>query len=203
MGLGWLERFWKVFKDAGTEAEEALFAFALTIIGLDDWRNLLSQKFEPPRRSYAESAKVVFDFVRERDSAVADNVQGIYRKVVGADDEVKRPAIKEHPMPNGRGRLSFKVGLPPESSEECVLVFDALLNNAKSSGAAFHVEVEGKEVFARILSGGEQVPVEISLKEWHGREVTICWGVDALKDPAYDWATWVAPRVLVRAVAVR
>ena len=58
-------------------------------------------------------------------------------------------------------------------------------------------------MFARILSGGEQVPVEISLKEWHGREVTICWGVDALKDPAYDWATWVAPRVLVRAVAVR
>ena len=82
-----------MFKDAGTEAEEALFAFALTIIGLDDWRNLLSQKFEPPRRSYAESAKVVFDFVRERDSAVADNVQSISRKVVGADDEVKRPAI--------------------------------------------------------------------------------------------------------------
>jgi hypothetical protein len=80
-GVGMARAIWKVFKDAGTEAEEVSFAFALTIIGLDDWRNLLSQKFEPPRRRDAESTKVVFDFVRERDSAVADNVQSISRKV--------------------------------------------------------------------------------------------------------------------------
>ena len=202
-GVGTARAIWKVFRDAGTEAEDASFAFALPIIGRDDWGSLVSQKFEPPRRTYEERAKVVFDFVKERDSAVSENVQSVSRKLVGADDEVKRTAIQEHPMPKGRGRLSFKVGLPTESWGECVLVFDALLNNEKSSGAAFQVEVEGKEVFAKILSGGEQVPVEISLEEWRGREVTVCWGVDALKDPAYDWATWVGPKVLLRPTAVR
>jgi hypothetical protein len=57
-------------------------------------------------------------------------------------------------------------------------------------------------MFAKTLGGGEQVHAEISLNEWRGREVLICFEVDPLKDPAYDWTTWVSPRVLLRAVGV-
>ena len=197
-GVGRERAIWRVFKDVGTDAEDVSCAFALPLTGRKDWSDVVSQKFDPPRGRVIEKGKVVFDFVKERQSAVVGNVQSVSRSVVGSEDEVRRVALLEHPMPSGRGNLWFTLTLPSESSGECVLVFDALLNNAKSSGAAFYVEVEGQEVFARILKGGEQVPSELSLNAWRGREVIICFGVDALRDPAYDWATWVAPRVLLR-----
>ena len=200
-GVGRERLLWRVFQSAGTEQEDAACAFALPIIGRSDWSNIVSSSFEPPRRKNPERGTVIFDFVANRDGAVRENVQDVSRKMVGAEDELRRPALLEHPMSKGRGRLTFRVGLPAGSEGDCVLVFEALLNNSKSSGAAFCVEVDGREVFMRTLSGGEQVPAEISLNEWRGSEVAICLGVDALKDPAYDWTTWVAPRVLLRSGA--
>jgi hypothetical protein len=101
-------------------------------------------------------------------------------------------------MPKGLGRLSFKVEIPSEKEGDSLLLFDALLNHEKSTGAAFSVEVEGKEVFAKSLKAEERVPAEISLNGWRGQTVTIGWIVDALKDPGHDWTTWVAPRIVVR-----
>ena len=130
-------------------------------------------------------------------------MQDVSRKMVGPEDEVRRPALLEHPMAKGRGRLAFRVELPPEEKGDCMLAFEALLNHPKSTGAAFRVEVDGREMFAKTLGGGEQVPAEILLNEWRGREVLICFEVDPLKDPAYDWTTWVAPRVMLRAAGVK
>jgi hypothetical protein len=200
-GLGRERVLWQVFKSAGTAQEDSTFAFALPIIGRADWSNLVSSSFEPPRRKISEIGEVIYDFVLKKDSALRENVQDVARKMVGAEDEVRRPALLEHPMAKGRGRLAFRVALPPEENGDCVLAFEALLNHPKSSGAAFMVEVDGREVFARTLRGGEQFPAEVSLNEWRGREVSICFEVDALKDSAYDWTTWVAPRVLLRAGA--
>jgi hypothetical protein len=101
-------------------------------------------------------------------------------------------------MPKGLGRLWFTVEIPSETEGDSLLLFDALLNHEKSTGAVFSVEVDGKEVFAKSLKGGERVPIEISLRPWRGQKVTICWIVDALKDPGYDWTTWVAPRIVAR-----
>jgi hypothetical protein len=60
------------------------------------------------------------------------------------------------------------------------------------------VEIDGKEVFSRELGGGERVPAAIDLAAWRGREVRVAFVVDAMGDPAYDWAIWVAPRVVLR-----
>ncbi len=200
-GVGGERALWKVFQSAGTEQEDAACAFALPIIGRADWSNVVSSSVEPSRRKISESGAVVYDFVLSRDSASRENVQDVARKMVGPEDEVRRPALLEHPMAKGRGRLAFRVELPPEEKGECVLAFEALLNHPKSTGAAFRVEVDGREMFARTLGGGEQIPAEIPLNEWRGSEVLICFEVDALKDSAYDWTTWVAPRVLLRVSA--
>jgi hypothetical protein len=101
-------------------------------------------------------------------------------------------------MPKGLGRFSFNVEIPSENDGDCLLLFDALLNHEKSTGAAFSVEVDGKEVFTKRLYAEERVPAEISLNAWRGQAVTICWMVDALENPGYDWTTWVAPRIVVR-----
>ena len=197
-GIGKKRAIWSVFQSAGTAQEESAFAFALPIVGRTDWNNLISSKFEPPRAPFHESDKVVYDFVQKRESASKENVQNVARKMVGPEDEIQRSGLLEHPMPKGRGRLSFEVELPSEKEGDCVLLFGALLNHEKSTGAAFAVEVNGAEVFARTLKALEKVPAEISLNAWRGQKVTICWMVDALKDPGYDWTTWVAPRIVLR-----
>jgi hypothetical protein len=197
-GIGKKRAIWNVFKSAGTEDEDAAFAFALPILGRTDWNDVVSSKFEPPRAPFVDSDNLVYDFVQNRDSALKENVQNVARKLVGPEDEIQRPGLLEHPMPKGLGRLSFKVKIPSEKDGDCFLLFDALLNHEKSTGAAFSVEVEGKEVFAQSLKAGEKVPAEISLNQWRGRDISVCWIVDALKDPGYDWTTWVAPRIVVR-----
>lgn len=197
-GIGKKRAIWSVFQSAGTAQEDSAFAFALPIVGRTDWNNVVSSKIEPPRVASHEPENVVYDFVQKRDSAVKENVQNVVRKMVGPEDEIQRPGLLQHPMPKGLGRLSFKVEIPPEKEGDSFLLFDALLNHEKSSGAAFSVEVDGKEVFTKSLHAEERVPAEISLNAWRGQAVTICWIVDALKNPGHDWTTWVAPRIVVR-----
>jgi hypothetical protein len=187
-----------VFQSAGTAQEDSAFAFALPIVGRTDWNNVVSTKFEPSRVPLHETDKVVYDFVQKRDSAQKENVHSVARKMLGPEDEIQRPGLLQHPMPKGPGRLSFTVEIPSEQDGNCLLLFEALLNHEKSTGAAFLVEVEGMEVFAKSLKALEKASAEISLNAWRGRKITVCWIVDALKDPAYDWTTWVAPRLVVR-----
>ncbi len=197
-GIGKKRAIWSVFQSAGTAKEESAFAFALPIVGRSDWTDVISSRFDPPRTPSHDTDRVIFDFVKNRDSAVKENVQNVARKLLGPEDEIQRPGLLQHPMPKGLGRLSFKVEIPSQKEGDCLLLFEALLNHEKSTGAAFSVEVEGNVVFSRSLKAEEKVPAEVSLNAWRGQMVTVCWIVDALKDPAYDWTTWVAPRIALR-----
>jgi hypothetical protein len=197
-GVGKKRALWKVFKSAGTEEEDAAFAFALPILGRSDWNHLTTSSFSPPRQRPPENGRVVFDFVTQRHLAVQENLQNVALKLVGPEDEAQSTGLLEHPKPKGRGRLSYNVRIPSENEGDCILAFDALLNHEKSAGAVFQVEIEGREVFSQRLTAGQRVPVEVLVNAWRGSEVSICWIVDALEDPAYDWTTWVAPRLLLR-----
>ena len=145
-----------------------------------------------------ETGHVVFDFVAQRAKAQQENVQSVGLRRIGPPDEVPEDALQEHPKPKGRALLTYRVAIPAADAKRCLLTFDALLNNAKSNGAAFAIEMDGREVFARQLKGAERVPAEIDLADFRGREVSIAFIVDPLTDPAGDWATWVTPRVVLR-----
>lgn len=198
LGIGRTRKIWDVVRAAGTPDEDAAFAFALPMVGRKDWREIVATKFDPPRPVKRELGRVVFDFVAQRATAQQENVQAVELRRIGPADEVPREALQQHPKPKGRGLLTYHLAIPAVDGKRCLLVFEALLNNAKSHGAAFAVEMDSREVFARQLKGAERVPAEIDLADFRGREVSIAFIVDALADPAFDWATWVAPRVVLR-----
>jgi Family of unknown function (DUF5722) len=197
-GVGRARKLWEVMQKAGTPGEDDAFAFALPIVGRSDWGNVVATRFDPPRVSQREPGWVVFDFVLHREEAQRDNVQAVELRRLGPPDEVQERALLQHPKPKGLGRLTWRVRIPDAGAERCLLVFEALLNHAQSRGAGFVVEIDGREIFSRELGGGERVPAEIDLAEWRGREVGVTFAVDAMADPAYDWATWVAPRIVRR-----
>ena len=197
-GVGRARKLWDVVQKAGTPGEEAAFAFALPIVGRKDWSDVVATKFDPPRAVKRETGHVVFDFVAQRTKAQQENVQSVGLRRIGPPDEVPEDAIQQHPKPKGRSLLTYRVTIPVTDARRCLLTFDALLNNAKSNGAAFSIEMDGREVFTRQLKGAERVPAEIDLADFRGREVSIAFIVDPLTDPAGDWATWVSPRVVLR-----
>ena len=199
LGIGRARKIWEVMQKAGTPGEDAAFAFALPVIGRKDWGDVLAAKLDPPKPTWRETGRVVFDFVAQREAAAQENLQSLEVRHIGPADEVSQIAMQEHPKPQGAGRLSYRVSIPAApAGQRCLLIFDALLNHPRSNGAGFTVAVDGQEVFARKLAGGERVPAEVDLAPWAGREVAIVFAVDALADPTYDWATWVAPRVVLR-----
>ena len=199
VGIGRARKIWDVMQKAGTADEDAAFAFALPIIGRTDWRDVLATKLDPPKPVRRETGRVVFDFVAQRKAAAQENLQSLEVRHIGPADEVSQVAMQEHPKPQGAGRLTYRVAIPAAPAGlRCLLIFDALLNHPQSKGAGFAVEVDGREVFARKLTGGERVPAEVDLAPWAGREAAVVFAVDALADPAYDWATWVAPRIVLR-----
>lgn len=197
-GIGRPRKIWEVMQKAATQKEDDAFAFALPIVGRSDWKEVVAARFDPPRESKREHGRVVFDFVLHREEAQRDNVQAVELRKLGPPDEVQERGLLQHPKPNGRGRLTWHVPIPAEANRRCLLVFDALLNNAQSRGARFAVEIDGREIFSRDLQGGERAPALLDLAEWQGREVSIALAVEALADPANDWTTWVAPRIVLR-----
>jgi hypothetical protein len=197
-GVGRARKLWDVVQKAGTSEEEAAFAFALPIVGRKDWSGVVATKFDPPRALKRETGHVVFDFVAQRAKAQQENVQSVQLRRIGPPDEVPEDALQQHPKPKGRALLTYRVAIPAADAKRCLLTFDALLNNPKSNGAAFAIEMDGREVFARQLKGAERVPAEIDLTSFRGREVSIAFIVDPLTEPSGDWATWVTPRIVLR-----
>jgi hypothetical protein len=199
LGIGRKRKFWEVMQAAGTPGEENAFAFALPVIGRSDWLNIVSTHFDPPRPPQKEQRKVAYDFVLHLKDARAENLQAVEKRKVGMPDEVGEAAILEHPKATGRGSLFFNVEIPPvdaATQAHPVLKFDALLNHSKSSGAGFHVTVDGIEVFSMLLRGGGRESASVDLSPWSGSSVVVALVVDAAGDPAYDWATWVSPAVV-------
>ncbi len=197
-GIGRTRLIWATMQKAGTPEEDQAFAFALPVIGRSDWNNIVATKFDPPRPSKRETGRVVFDFVAQRASATPENVQALELRKIGPPDEVQQAALLQHPKARGPARLAFRVPIPAADAQRCLLVFDALLNNVKSNGAGFTVEIEAHQVFGQRLQGAERIPAEIDLANYRGREVAVTFIIDPLADPAHDWATWVAPRIVLR-----
>lgn len=202
-GVGRKRKIWEVVRGAGTSEEDAVFAFALPIVGRTDWKNVVRSEFDPPRDLKPTAAKVIYDFALHLKKARAENVQAIEKQKIGPPDEVQETGILEHPKARGRGLLSFTVEIPahgPNDKEYPVLKFDALLNNKNSFGAGFYVSISGCDVFSRVLRGAERVPQLIDLRRWQGQIVEVVFAVDADGDPAHDWAVWVSPTLQFQAL---
>jgi hypothetical protein len=201
LGMGRKRQIWEVIKSAGTPGEDAAFAFALPVVGRADWSEVINPRIEEARRSRKEPSRVIYDFAARWKEANSENVQVVERCKVGPRDEVQEAGILEHPKSKGLGFLRFMVPIPAENvplGGPLALRFEAFLNHAKSTGAGFRVEIEGIEVFSKILGPMERTAVEVDLERWRGKNVAIAWIVDAAGSPAYDAAVWVEPAIVVK-----
>ncbi len=109
----------------------------------------------------------------------------------GACGGVTREGFSAHPPPLGSTYMTFLLRLPEQPAR--LLGFAGIGDGAegKSNGVRFSVEVNGKEVFGRVVNPGEGwVPVQVSLAEWAGQTVLLRLTTDALGDFGWDWARW-------------
>lgn len=189
---------WDVFQKAGTPEEDSAFAFALPLVDRTDWTNLIASKLDTSPIPNGALDDIIFDFVAHRAQATRENTASLDMKRVMKDAGWLAIGLQQHPNPKGASVVTWKVPLPPQTGARPVLTFTALLNNKEGNGASFAVKVNGESKWFRELAPGATEPAEIDLTSYSDREITVAFEVDSLGDPAYDWATWIQPRVVRR-----
>lgn len=196
--MGRKRPIWDVFQKAGTPEEDRAFAFALPIVGRTDWTNIIATKLDTSPISNGAPDDIIFDFVAHRAQAKRENTASLDLKRVMKDAGWLANGLQQHPNPKGASIVSWMVSLPAGSDHKAALMFTALLNNENGNGASFEVKVNGESKWSRKLAAGGTESGEIDLSANAGQEITVAFEVDALGDPANDWATWVQPRVIRR-----
>jgi hypothetical protein len=120
---------------------------------------------------------------------------------------VRKPAIFEHPLPEGDASIEFVLSLPEVSEDEVLaLIFDIGLRDgvrfddpqAPFNGVRFAVEVNGRRVFQEELYECRWRSNLVDLSEFAGepvkiRLITNCNGEG---NANYDWALWGDPRII-------
>ena len=193
---------WDVFKAAGTPDEDKAFVFALKFIGINSWDDKPAAPEEPKSIFAFEKEDLVYDF-RDNMSEAIENRNSLDTR----QNEVIRAAgwlvktIFQHPPrdPNGWSELAYKVQLPAVKDKSLILAWEAMVDNAVSSGVAFRVIVDGKEAWTAVCKP-KQAPVagEIDLTALAGKEVVVTFGTNGNGDIAGDWANWIQPTIYKR-----
>lgn len=197
-GMGRARQIHAVIRAAGGPGEDAAFAFALPILGRTTWDGILATSIAPARPPREAPQSVVIDLLRTASPPEQDNLESVQKCTVEAGSLSPKRAVLLHPKPQGSGRWVIKnITLPTSREGTCRLQFDLLLNHPESQGAAFFVEINGQERFRAQLSGAEHSAHAIDLRAFQGQTIHLALGVDCLKDPAYDWCTWIEPRVIL------
>jgi hypothetical protein len=194
-GMGEKRKLWDVFRDAGTDREDAAFAFALPIVGRKDWSDITATKLDNtpvPKEFLADG--IVFDFVARRRAAVVQNTLAFELRHIVKDAGWLAHAIQQHPKSNVVSTADWEVDLP--AGKPLALAFTALLNKNESTGATFAVKIDGEEKWRQSLKGGESAPARLDISSLAGKKVRITFAIDPQGPSQNDWATWVQPKIV-------
>ncbi|MBO7620147.1 MAG: hypothetical protein J6T06_06535 [Victivallales bacterium] len=193
---------WDVFKAAGRPDEDKAFAFALKFIGIKNWKDKMKEPEEPKSIFAFDKKDLVYDFRDNMSEAIANR-----NSLDTRQNEVIRAAgwlvktIFQHPPrdPKGWSELSYKVKLPEVKRKKLILAWESMVGNDASSGVAFRVMVNGKDVWNAVCKP-KQAPVagEIDLTLFAGKEVIVTFGTNGHGDIAGDWANWIQPTIYKR-----
>lgn len=191
---------WEVYKHADTDKQEEAFAFALPIIGIENWDEALPNYDVDMTPSPVDSNEdKVFDFYENMQDArlVNQEVPGSFRPeyaVVAAG--WLAPAIFHHPPAEGVGKAHYTVPLPEVSSDKKLYMrFETGFMAETQDGVGFSVLVNSETLWEATQSTLDFIQREIDITAYAGEEVEITLLVDKLEDLSYDWALWVMPRI--------
>jgi len=106
---------------------------------------------------------------------------------------VKRAGINAHPPDFGRTSIDYVLQLPEKESISLEFAV-GLRDGAKSEGVVFVVEVNGAEVFKKLVTAPDGWhSARVDLSRFSGKTILLSLVVDADGSYYYDWATWAQP----------
>ena len=196
---------WETFRLADTDQWENAFAFALPIIGIDDWSEALPFEGPIPEDSGVRPAAIdpdalVFDLRARLAEATGEHKGLSWRADTQPTiDGHVWPTIFQHPHNPGEQLASatFIVPLPPVEGEgKLTLRFGTAVVHEAGNGVRFVVLVNGEEVFAADQPAAQSAFHTVDLTEHAGSTVELTLRTDPLGDPGNDWSHWLRPVVV-------
>jgi hypothetical protein len=150
-----------------------------------------------------DALSVVADLLEAFQPSLArDSSESAVRRPATAG-KVRQNGLFEHPRAVGRpARIDYQFDLPAVVTNDLVLfafdiaIADGIQSGKGADGVRFSIELEGQQVFTREWSECRWESHALDLTPHAGRKVHLALLVDALKNTAYDWATWGSPRIL-------
>ncbi len=192
---------WEAFRISGTPGAEQELAYLLPALGAKSWKQLLpSTKIDrkPPKPVYAADS-LVLDLCTVMDRATMDGLRvGLeWRQEMVTDGVTFHKAILSHPPATGTGYGTMEIKLPKITAKQ-KLIFVASTGFSANSvdGVDWVVLVNGKQVASGTQQSRAWKPLRINLSTWSGQTIRLGLGVNARKDPGYDWFCWMKPAIL-------
>lgn len=192
---------WEAFRISGTPGADQKLAHLLPAIGAKSWTQLLpSTKIDrtPPKPVYASDSLVV-DLCSIMDQAKLIGLRsGLeWRQEMVTDGVTFQKAILSHPPLTGTGYGTMVVKLPKITAKQKLMFVASTGFSANSiDGVDWAVMVNDKPVAKGTQLSRAWTPLRVELSAWSGQSIRLCLGVNARKDPSYDWFCWMKPAIL-------
>lgn len=183
---------WDIFLKADTPQWEEAFSFALSVVGIRDWRELDPARRIAAARPPEREAPGTIDLVKRRAQARTLNCADWRIENVEIDGRFVA-ALFQHPNLQGPADARFALRLPP--GPRLTFSFAVGFSGPTRNGARFAVRVDGREVWGATRTEASFSSRTIDLSAWAGKAIELTLQVDALGDTGYDWACWARPTI--------
>ena len=190
---------WDVFRRADTPDWQQAFAFALPIVGIKTWDEMLPAKKLVEAAEPLDPASVVFDFVEHMHAAKVHNCLDWRPASVRRADGRRYRTLFQHPPTQGGdvGDATFDVALPAVGEGgKLVLRFATVLSGKSANGVGHTLLADGCVLWTHEQKVGKAIDHAVDLTPLAGRTIRLTLRVDSLGDGTYDWANWVRPAIL-------
>jgi len=153
------------------------------------------------------SLTIVADLIDEFDEKLAKNGMAMGPRGKMSSGRSMHRALYQHPKNADDATITYSIKLPdPSDGAQIALVawacvLDAVIKQDKdkrANGVRMIVRVDGKQVFSRVHTPGNWLPLVVPLDTYAGKTVELQLATNAIDgNTNYDWAHWGDPRVMV------
>ncbi len=152
------------------------------------------------------SVTIVADLIDQFDEKLAKNGMAMGPRGKMLSGRSTHRALYEHPKNANDATITYSIRLPdPRGGAQIALVgwacvSDAVLKQDKdkrANGVRMIVRVDDKQVFSRVHTPGNWMPVFVPLDTYAGKTIALQLATNAIDgNTNYDWAYWGDPRVM-------
>ena len=199
---------WHVFRAAGTDQWDSATRFAMPILGIKRWDDVVVEAGPFPEQS-REAPKalgdkdILFNLISLATDAKLEHVMNISERIIPlADGGIATGLFLHPPQPKkgeneGVASATFTLDLPDRKG--LAFVFQTHIDRKTRDGVIFSVEVNGRVAMRRDATDDRLTDHRISLSRFAGKTIELTLKTDAKKNNNHDWATFVSPLIVATA----